>query len=289
MSRPVVQLHTNEQWLELDPSIRPIILQNIKLKDRLYRFLLQKNMKAKDPNAEARWAPCNDCEQRGWVLHKPRYPGIHPSQLPHPCLLRIYKEMVGEVGQEKIEARTQMIFDLGHAVHRMFQNYGEAGAWGPIYKKEVEISADYQRLAEQLMLEGHADADNILVIDDIPNSPIYEVGLVHEYKSINTNGYEKLNAPKPEHKQQALIYSAALNRPIVVYLYLNKNDSSLKDFPVAFNPELWARIENKARILNDHFDRGVAPEGTTGYHCQQCAYAFECPAYRRDMARKGRA
>lgn len=290
MSKTVIQLHTIDQWMLVDKSIRQIILQHIRLKDRLLKFLKENYGKQKMvvQDQDAKWRPCKKCGQTGWLLNEPRLPGIHPSQLPHPCLLKVYYEMDGKEAKEKLEARTMLIFDLGHAVHDMLQGYGRAGAWGPVYSHEARLTAELQELSEELMIEGHADAENILTIDDIPDSPyIYEVGLIHEYKSINTNGFEKLTRPKPEHKVQAMVYSACLNRPIVVYLYLNKNDCSLSDFPVAFDPEMWATIEGKSRLLKQHFIDKTPPPASTGFHCQQCAYVYDCAAYKDTMIKKG--
>jgi len=285
MTRPVVQLHTTQQWFEQNPALRSLILQNIKLKDRLYRFLEEQN-KRDNAFREEKWVRCGKCrdsEYPGYLLMEPRYDGLHPSQIGHPCLLKVYNDMVGTAGETKIEPRIRLLFDLGHAVHHQFQSYGEGGAWGPIYKKEVEISAKYQSLAEQLMLEGHADADNILTID-IEGHPLYEVGIVHEYKTSNSRIFEKLKRPKPEHKQQAMLYGAALNRPVIVYLYMNKDDSNLVDFPVEFEPALWEQINSKAMVLKSFYDRKEPPPGDVGFHCRECPYVFGCPAARAAQA-----
>lgn len=292
--RQTVRLHTIEEWMRFDPVIRAEVVRNIKLKDRLYRYIVAKR---KNRVVQPFWKKCRDCEGRGHILIEPRYDGIHPSQLPNPCLLKIFHEMVGNAkGDEGFEARLLLIFDLGTAVHQMFQSYGDGGAWGPHYRKEAPISAEFQPLAEALMLEGHADADNIIVIDDIPNAPIYEVGLVHEYKSINTHGFEKLTRPKPEHKMQAMLYAAALDRPIVVYMYLNKNDSNIADFPVPFEYELWEPLRKKAETLVGYYDRwtqdqarglpGVLPPAEPGFHCKDCGHSKTCQAYKTHLAQR---
>lgn len=276
-NRPVVYAHTIEQWFQLPENDRVLILQNIKLKDRLHRFLDRKGQRRRNPNAEHEKVPCSKCEGKGEITLEPRMPGIHPSQIPHPCLLKVWKEMNGEESREMIEPRVQLIFDLGHAVHAMFQTYGLQGAWGPHYKPEIAVNADHQQLADELWIEGHADAENILRIDDIPGCPyIYEVGLVHEYKTISSKQFESLTKPKPEHKEQATIYSAVLNRPVVVYLYFSKNDQNLADFPVVFDPPTWERVRGKCVTLLDHYHRQVPPPGMTGYHCKDCGYLFNC-------------
>lgn len=284
MNKPVIQLHTIDQWFQVDQGIRTLILQNIKLKEKLWKFLGDE-IKAPAPT-EPFWAPCRKCDRKGWYEVHPRYPGIHPSQVVGPCMLKLYNDVLGIVGEKTTEPRTQLIFDHGHAVHHMFQTYGLKGAWGEVYRPEAPISGEFQELAEELMIEGSADADTLMMVD-IPSSPYaYEVGVVHEYKTSNTKNFAKLTRPKSEHQMQATIYSACLNRPVVAYLYLNKDDSNLVDFPVEFNPGIWGTVEAKMRMMVDFYRRGVAPRGETGYHCQECQYVNTCFDYREDMIKR---
>jgi CRISPR/Cas system-associated exonuclease Cas4 (RecB family) len=290
IARQVYKVHTIEQWQALDAATQNLIKNNIRIKDRLHLWLKAQqalgNAKAqlrqeKDPE----WKPCRHCnpdnssptQEKGWVLHHPRYDGVHPSQFGEACLLKIYNEMIGVPGQDKFDPRVQLIFDLGTAIHGMFQSYGEKGAWGPMYQKEVPVNREHQKLAEELMLEGSADAENILVLDDIPNYPyIIEVGLIHEYKSINDNGFKGLRAPVAKHMMQAALYSAARNRPLTIYLYMNKNDSNLLDFVVPFDPHRWAGMYTKGKQLVDHYHRQVPPPAETGFHCKDCRYYYNC-------------
>jgi hypothetical protein len=287
MSRPVIQLHTIDQWMQHNEQTRTLVLRNIKLKDRLYRYLYAMNAFGDAARVQDEIVMCSKCSGTGTITKEPRYNGLHPSAMGHPCLLKIFKEIVGTPAEDRTEPRLRLIFDLGHSVHHMFQTYGMNGAWGPSYRREVEINADHQAIAQELLLEGHADAENILVIDDIEGAPIFEVGLVHEYKSINDNNFKKLTGPKPEHKQQANLYAAALNRPVVVYMYLNKNDCNISDFPVQFDPNVWAKLREKALVLRGYYDRWESdkttapPTGSVGFHCRDCAYMKTCDDYRQ--------
>lgn len=282
--KPVIQLHTLDQWFQQDPTIRSLILQNIKIKDRLWKHIAANNREPAP--TEPFWAPCRTCEKKGWVEVHPRYPGFHPSQIISPCMLKLYNDIVGISGHQKVEPRLQITFDLGHAVHHMFQKYGAQGAWGTHYISEAAVNPETSELAEELMVEGHADADTLMMVD-IPESPyLYEVGVVHEYKSINSKNFAKLTRPKPEHQMQALIYSACLNRPVIAYLYLNKDDSNLADFPVEFKPDVWGSVQNKIKTVSDGYKNGIAPKGETGYHCQECPYVNSCFDYREAMVKK---
>lgn len=274
MSRDVVFLHTIDQWLSMDRTVRAVVLQNIRLKERLNRFLMSIDQRPPLP-PQGEWKPCKKCETKGWVMKYPRLAGLHPSRLPSACLLQIYWEMKGKKEVQNLKPDQILTFDIGHAVHDMLQGYGRAGAWGPMYEPEVKLSPERQALAARLMVQGAADAENILVIDDIPNAPIYEVGIVHEYKTIKKENYEKLTRPKPEHKTQATLYSAILNRPVVVYLYVCKNDSRMTDYPVEFDPDLWSMIEQKGTLLVNHFQRDEEPKGDPGYGCNNCNYSYK--------------
>jgi CRISPR/Cas system-associated exonuclease Cas4 (RecB family) len=288
MSRATLQLHTIDQWMRTDEATRTFILKNIKLKDRLYRYLYEANRHGDKSVKDAHWVKCSRCVDSpypGFILKEPRYDGLHPSEMGHPCLLRIYNSMIGTEGVERIEPRTRLIFDLGHAVHHMFQTYGLNGAWGDIYQPEVEINEARQDVAKDLLLEGHADAENILTIDE-SGYPLIEIGLVHEYKSINDANFKKLTTAKPEHKQQATLYSAALNRPVAVYLYLNKNDSNISDFPIQFNPDVWRKLYEKAMVLRQLYNSKQPPKGDVGFHCRDCPYMENCSDYHAAQPRR---
>jgi CRISPR/Cas system-associated exonuclease Cas4 (RecB family) len=210
---------------------------------------------------------------------RPRRPGIHPSGISTDCLRKLWYSAVGAEESRAVDAELQVTFDIGHSVHGILQSYGERGAWGPEYVPEVDVSGP--PLADTLMIEGHADADTVMTVDAGPDRPLYEVGVVHEYKTIKTEQYAKLTGPKPEHKQQATVYAAALDRPLVAYLYVNKNDSSMRDFVVQFDKSLWESVAAKCRAVVEHVRNGTEPRGSPGFGCSQCPYAHACPDRRK--------
>lgn len=283
--RQVVQVHTIEQWFALHPTQQEAILKNIKMRDRLWQWRFAREFEKPAPLDEAKWVPCHRCEQRGWIELHPRYPGIHPSQVASSCLLKIWNEMKGIPQESSHEANTLFIFDLGSAAHDMLQKCGDGGAWGDYYKKEIDIGET--EVAQHYRIEGHADADNIIVIGELPDHPIYEVGVVHEYKTINDNGFQSLKGkPKPQHVQQATIYSRCLNRPIVCYLYLNKNNSNMADFPIPYNPQIWEHLEKKLVSLNGYYLSDTPPPANVDYDCRQCGYMSTCEAYKAAREKK---
>lgn len=284
MSRPVIQLHTIEQWFAAPKETQDWVLRNLKVRDRLWSFIMAREQTKAQRQVEAGWVPCEKCDKRGHVWKENRKTGIHPSALGTTCMLKVYNEAIGLPQNVQHEARVQLIFDLGSAAHNMLQDYGRAGAWGDRYVPEVSIGNT--PLAKSLMIEGHADADNILVIDESPDV-IVEVGIVHEYKTINDNGYENLkNRPMPKHKQQAVIYSACLNRPVVVYLYFNKNNSNIQDFPLPFDNVLWEQMAAKAATVQKAVIEQTPPAADVGYHCKECGYVYQCEPYKLAKGKK---
>jgi hypothetical protein len=286
LNRQVVQLHTIEQWFAVDEQVRAMLLPRLRVRDRLWAFRLKLEQEKVDLT-ESKWVPCRKCDQTGWKWKHPRKPGVHPSAISTtPCLLKVYWEAIGKPAAVMHEARDLLIFDLGTAAHDMLQAFGQAGAWGSYYKPEIAIEST--PLAQQFQIVGHADADNIIVIDDIAGAPIFEVGVVHEYKTINDKGFEGLKGkPKQAHMAQATIYSACLNRPVVVYLYMNKNNSNLEDFPVPFNPQVWNHIQQRAVTVKQCLDAQIEPKAEVGYHCGQCPYMYNCDAFKAAKGKKG--
>jgi CRISPR/Cas system-associated exonuclease Cas4 (RecB family) len=283
VSRQVVQLHTIEQWFSVDPQVQQIILRALRVRDRRWAWRLNHEHSKLTTEPAPGWEPCKRCDQRGWILNEPRKAGIHPSAMYSPCLLKIYNEAIGAPRELMHEASLLLLFDLGTAVHRMLQTFGAAGAWGDYYRAEVPI--EETPIAQQLMIVGHADADNIIVVDEIPGAPIFEVGVVHEYKTINDAGYKKLSGrPLPQHKQQATIYSACLNRPVVVYLYMNKDNSNTQDFPIVFEPQLWDTMSKKAAAIRDAVLSKTPPSADVGYHCKNCGFHHQCEPYKAAIA-----
>lgn len=270
----------------MDEQVRTMLLKALRVRDRLWAFRLKMEQE-KVLLKESKWVPCAKCGQTGWCWKHPRKAGVHPSAISTtPCLLKVYWEAIGVEASVMHEARELLLFDLGTAAHDMLQKFGMSGAWGDYYKPEIPI--EETELAKDLMMVGHADADNIIVIDDIAGAPIFEVGVVHEYKTINDKGFEGLKGkPKPAHQAQATIYSACLNRPIVVYLYLNKNNSNMEDFPVQFNHQIWNQIYERAKVVKQALIEQQEPKAEVGYHCNQCPYVYGCAAYKAAKGKKG--
>jgi CRISPR/Cas system-associated exonuclease Cas4 (RecB family) len=243
---------------------------------------------------------------RAWAAEDRLDPPHAPQQLRRPpvaghkCVKKLWYDCAGfaQQAEEHIDVRLQRIFDIGHAWHHTIQRYGNAGAWGPkeFYHDEVEIDPDKLATDGQFVLpvagnywiRGSVDAIiDRYVIPNVPTLGDVTVRMVHEYKTINSNGYSNLKKPKPEHKWQAMIYSAVFNVPLVVFLYFNKDSGAQIDYPIPFDPILWKQIEYKLETVKYYIENDQLPpwEITSAVkdpaECKECGYFKICQPDRR--------
>jgi len=268
-------IYTIKQFLELPPFEQAEIQKALRTKDRLEAWLRDQNKKsgqAVNPAKTAHWEECSRCKpywemaqgQRGYVWYE-QYRNnndVHPSQI-NKCLKFLWFSCndFTDKFEEYIDPRLRMIFDLGHTWHNTIQKYGRGGAWGDPshYHPEERIDPDAANqdgspknpIAHDYWIRGSVDA--FLTDYRISTSVLGEVSirLIHEYKTINSNGFSKLTRPKPEHKWQATMYSACLDAPIVVYIYTNKDDCKTADFVVPFDSGIWAEVGTKIRRVQE--------------------------------------
>lgn len=174
-----------------------------------------------------------------------------------------------ELTEENIDPRLQMIFDTGSAWHGVMQGYGHKGAWGPRkhYSDEVPIDPDERNeegeiinaMAEKYWIKGAVDGVIDPYLMTVPGIGDVAIRVIHEYKTINSNGYKNLSQPKSDHKWQATVYSKMLDIPIVIYMYTNKDNQQMADFPVAFDHHLWAKIEEKILRVQWYVENNTPP------------------------------
>lgn len=297
----MLEISTIQDFEQLPLNLQGEVQKAIRTKDRLYMYLrdLNKRPGQEKPEQEPHWDPCK-CVQFGapgwfWVTpHKRDDSDIHPSQI-NKCLKFLWHSCNGDVGQmeEFIEPKLRMIFDIGHAWHDTIQRYGKRGAFSApeFYRCEVPFDPDQETspgiptfpVAKEFWLRGSADA----IIDRyelraVPGLGDVNIRVLHEYKTINSSGFTKLTRPKPEHKWQATIYSAVFNVPIVVYLYTNKDNCDITDYPVAFDHSIWSEVMKKARRVQELINVGQAPawEETSAIlkpsECMSCGFRRVC-------------
>lgn len=307
----MLEINTISQFLELPTQLRDEIQKAIRAKDRLDNWLRSQNKRIGIdlPKMEPHWETCTRCKpwgQPGWVWreeHERDNSDIHPSQIDK-CLKALWLSCSGydEQLEEIIDPRLRQLFDLGSAWHLVMQGYGKRGAWGDpaLYHPESTIDPDattfddhpIHPLATQLWIKGHVDSViDRYIIDHVPGIGPVSIRLIHEYKTINVNGYSKLTRPMAKHKMQATIYAAVFDIPIVVYFYTNKDDNKMADFPVPFDHTIWNEAVSKIVQVQSYVNSGQVPpwELTSAVknqsECMECGYRKTCQPPLKQLGR----
>jgi len=223
-----------------------------------------------------------------------REEGWHPSQFAGLCprFAVLEKLLVTPKKGPKFDASTHRIFDVGHALHRWYQEeyFGKMGIlWGKwecrfcgthsfgflpdycfgckvkhsfFFYKEVPIRARLEGC--ELPLVGHADG-----LIKLENR-----WLVLEIKTMNSYIHGALDEPFEGHHIQGQLYSETIRQGMVsgvpkniqipypsgiLFLYICKNDSREKEF-VKESDELLAKRElQKPYIIESSIKQRVLP------------------------------
>ena len=198
---------------------------------------------------------------------------------PIGCGRELYYSLIGADAEGAWEPRMRRILDTGTAVHSQLQIYLEEiaarsdGAF--TFVPEVDVDPDKNDLADMMDISGHTDGDSYAKEDED------EVRFLLEIKTINDAGYKKTSGPHPEHLMQGTIYQACLDVPVIVFLYYNKNDSSIAEYVHTFDSSRWEAIEAKLNVVREHAVAEDPPPRELSFQCQRCRYKKTCKPPRR--------
>lgn len=195
------------------------------------------------------------------------------------CGRQMFYDYTGAPSEGSWEPRMRRLLDTGSVIHAQLQAYLEiiaANSGGTeTFTPEADIDPENNPVAQLLDLSGHTDG--IYQVTLTPD--LVRFGI--EIKTINDAGYQKTSGPHQEHLTQGTIYQKCLDLPIMVYLYYNKNDSSVAEFVHIFDELRWAAIVRKIDMVREHAYKDVPPEQEAGWHCSNCKYKSICRPPRR--------
>lgn len=277
----MVRIDSIRSFLNLREDQQSDILRGLKMKERLFTFL--ENRQTKEVK-ERHTVSCRGCSGTGKVIIEPRNNAdVHASQI-HLCSRKLWFDLKGHGNtyKQKPSPQLQLIFDHGTKLHDMLQEYGEKGAWKsadittyhpehkllPSREECLEKGAEFYPLAAKLKIRSSIDAVlKNFVVEDVRGLGTVVVDVIHEYKSISTAGLAKLDGPKPVHRMQGTLYQAVINVPICVYIYYGKDDGkdsgegNLKIYPQRFDGYVWGVVEDKINeilLVEDEEDPDMA-------------------------------
>jgi len=211
-----------------------------------------------------------------------RLPGIHASEISTCHRRAVYTMLDTKKVDESDRKFWTLILEIGKAIHELHQNHFHRMARElKTFQFEAEAPIGQQPLAKKWGI--HSSCDGIFTFSEKdPNTwnrkVSLRVGL--EIKSISPSGFERLREPKPEHIEQAHVYMACLNLPMMWMLYHNKGNHNLTPstppWLIKFNPKLWAKLEARFQGWVDLIKAKELPEQRPGIHCGFCPYKWTC-------------
>lgn len=208
------------------------------------------------------------------------------GKYPMGCAREMFYDLTAAKKEGSWEPRFRRILDTGTAVHAQLQGYLAAFAErsGETFEPEADIDPDKNEVAGLMDISGHTDGIYTFTAGEL------HARFAVEIKTINDAGFKKTNGPHPEHIMQGTVYQKCLDLPVIVFLYYNKNDSSMLEFPHIFDVKRWEAIQEKLSVIRDMAMSNKEPDREAGYHCAQCGYKGICnPPQRVRGAAIGRA
>jgi len=293
-------INSIRQFLSLTSQQQADILNGLRTKENLFEWLEKKKPKLE---IEPHWVTCNKCSGKGQIFIEPRdNNGIHASQI-HLCKRKLWFDVKGYGNHHQSEnsGKLNLIFDHGTALHEMLQNYGSKGAWGANYFPEVKLLPTEEQclakgtpvypLAIKYQVKSSVDAVvRLIPVENVTGIGTIYIDVVHEYKSIGSNGYNQLTQAKAVHKMQGIVYQAVLDIPITVFIYYDKDHDDLKCYPTKFDGYVWAEVEDKIQevlfmadqedakaAIPDHKSAGILNPS----ECTGGAYSSACMYYKK--------
>lgn len=196
------------------------------------------------------------------------------GKYPIGCGRLLYYRYVGEEAHDKIPPRLRRIFDTGSAIHRQLQDYlhaiSERTGGVETFVEEAEFNEGNSDVASSYDIESTTDGIWTVKVPEL------ELTFGLEIKSMKDELFKKLNGPEPYHVVQCHVYMACLDLPFMAVLYYNKNDSTMAEFVVQFDDDIWNAITDKINFVRKCAVDEKEPEREVGFHCRTCRYAHIC-------------
>jgi CRISPR/Cas system-associated exonuclease Cas4 (RecB family) len=189
------------------------------------------------------------------------------------CSRKLYYRYIGTEAHDHIEPRLRRIFNTGTMIHIQLQNYlkeicARSGGTEQ-FKDEKPIFPNTSKTADILDIVSTTDGEyEIFGVDN--------VRWLVEIKSINTDEFKTMSKPKEEHVVQSNVYMGCLDIPVSLILYYDKNTSSMAEYLVKFNHDLWDAVVIKINYVRDFATEEKEPPQEPGFHCRTCRYSYIC-------------
>lgn len=189
---------------------------------------------------------------------------FHPSQLLDGCMRQMTYDLM------RIEPTDKIARPIGAELQRTF----DVGTWYHIYMQCILYRIGYLEQAEvpvvnkEKYLNGKADG--------VFKKEVFGEKVVLEIKTMNNWNFTKaVFKPFKKHEFQASLYARELGAKKVLYLYINKDTSEIREFLMPINEEQLAIADKKMNEVISNVEAKTLPKRT----CTDkfCDNALACP------------
>lgn len=189
---------------------------------------------------------------------------FHPSQLLDGCMRQMTYELMKIAPTDKITrpigAELQRTFDVGTWYHIYIQSI--------LYKIGLLEQAEVPVVNREKYLNGKADG--------VLKEEVFGEKVVLEIKTMNNWNFTKaVFRPFKKHEFQASLYARELGAKKVLYLYINKDTSEIREFLMPINDEQLSIADKKMNTIIKHVEEGTVP--TRSCSDKFCDNALACP------------
>lgn len=191
---------------------------------------------------------------------------FHPSQLLDGCARQMAYDIKGVAPTDAV-ART-----IGAELQRTF----DVGTWYHVYMQNILYQIGYLEQAEVPVINKerylNGKADGIFKLE------VFGEKVVLEIKTMNSWNFQKaVFRPFKKHEFQASLYARELGAKKVLYLYINKDTSEIKDFLMPINEEQLELADKKMNLVIDSVKEGTLPPRPRNCTDKLCDLAIGCP------------
>lgn len=190
---------------------------------------------------------------------------FHPSQLLDGCERQMAFDLKGLAPTDKV------VRNIGGALQRTF----DVGTWYHIYMQSILYRIGLLEQAEvpvinrERFINGKADG--------VFKEEVFGEKVVLEIKTMNNWSFSKAAfKPFKKHEFQASLYARELGAKKVLYLYINKDTSEIRDFLMPINEEQLAVADKK---MNEVIEYVKGESAIPKRICSDvlCDNALNCP------------
>ena len=250
-----MNVQRKKQTIKKDSSLSRVLAQ------RTGQWLISGVDDWLEANAEFRYDP-------GW---------FHPSSLSHQCDAFLAFAFMGTEAKGKPRARNRRILDNGTSRDEDWKRYLHESKisvykhWGGSPKERKLASAERYIEIPHMRIRGECD--------DVVTNRITKELSVFEFKTMNTDEWDKLRAPLPGHVTQVHPYMFAKGILQAIILYENKNNQDTKQYNIRFDGALWQGIEMRLTNIMELVKLKQLPWRTPIPYETQCQFYHTCSTF----------